>query len=82
MIVSQSHAGQIYNVSKIAFGKDIKIVPAAGAGNSVNIIILILLFNITYSILYYLHLNCFQVSYSKSEYQKKLYVTFSFREIE
>lgn len=48
MIVSQSHAGQIYNVSKIAFGKDIKIVPAAGAGNSVNIIILILLFNICY----------------------------------
>ncbi|XP_006624339.1 putative inositol monophosphatase 3 [Apis dorsata] len=32
LIVSQSHAGQIYNVSKIAFGKDVKIVPAAGAG--------------------------------------------------
>ncbi|XP_050574920.1 putative inositol monophosphatase 3 [Bombus affinis] len=32
LIVSQSHAGQIHNVTKIAFGKDVKIVSAAGAG--------------------------------------------------
>lgn len=34
LIVSLSHAGQIHNVTKIAFGKDIKIVSAAGAGNA------------------------------------------------
>ncbi|XP_017761702.1 PREDICTED: putative inositol monophosphatase 3 [Eufriesea mexicana] len=32
LIVSQSHAGQIHNVTKIAFGKDVKIISAAGAG--------------------------------------------------
>ncbi|KAK9306846.1 hypothetical protein QLX08_002720 [Tetragonisca angustula] len=32
LIISQSHAGQIYNVAKIAFGKDVNIISAAGAG--------------------------------------------------
>ncbi|XP_029032621.1 putative inositol monophosphatase 3 [Osmia bicornis bicornis] len=32
LIVSQSHAGQVHNVTKIAFGKDVQIVSAAGAG--------------------------------------------------
>ncbi|XP_015438191.1 PREDICTED: putative inositol monophosphatase 3 [Dufourea novaeangliae] len=32
LIVSQSHAGQVHNVTKIAFGKGIDIVSAAGAG--------------------------------------------------
>lgn len=32
LIVSQSHAGQVHNVTKIAFGKDVEIVSAAGAG--------------------------------------------------
>ncbi|XP_017887668.1 putative inositol monophosphatase 3 [Ceratina calcarata] len=32
LIVSRSHAGQIHNASKIAFGTDVKIISAAGAG--------------------------------------------------
>lgn len=32
LIVSQSHAGQVNNVTKIAFGKGIEIISAAGAG--------------------------------------------------
>ncbi|XP_076759896.1 putative inositol monophosphatase 3 [Xylocopa sonorina] len=32
LIVSRSHAGQIHNISKIAFGVDAKIISAAGAG--------------------------------------------------
>ncbi|CAL7935620.1 unnamed protein product [Xylocopa violacea] len=31
LIVSRSHAGQIHNISKIAFGADAKIISAAGA---------------------------------------------------
>ena len=32
LIVSRSHAGQVHNVTKIAFGDDIEIISAAGAG--------------------------------------------------
>ncbi|XP_066602791.1 putative inositol monophosphatase 3 isoform X2 [Prorops nasuta] len=32
LIVSRSHAGHVYNISKIAFGENIQIVSAAGAG--------------------------------------------------
>lgn len=32
LIVSRSHAGQVNNASKIAFGKNVQIVSAAGAG--------------------------------------------------
>lgn len=32
LIVSLSHAGQVKNSSKIAFGDNVKIISAAGAG--------------------------------------------------